>query len=185
MAEFIKLTSMRALNIPIGESLIPHTPLIKELARQVIRMAAERRGRKIIFICDDNSSILLGTAIASTINALEYVPPIETVVISPFMPLSNLELATEYYKESTIILVKDNIVDGHDLLGFKELVDGLLDLEDDAYYTALLTITPFSSMEDSLLGNVPLPTSIINANFELKESVSYCIHSWFGWVIGL
>lgn len=185
MAEFIKLTSMRALNIPIGESLIPHTLLIKELARQVIRMAAERRGRKIVFICDDNSSILLGTAIACTINALEYVPPIETVVISPFIPLSNLELATEYYKESTIILVKDNIVDGHDLLGFKKLVDGLIDLEDDAYYTALLTITPFSSTEEALFGSIPLPTSVINTDFELKSSVSHCIHSWFGWVIGL
>ncbi len=184
MAEFIKLRSIRDLNSPIGESLIPHTPLIKELARQAIRMAAERRGRKIVFICDDNSSILLGTAIACTINALEYEPPMEVIVISPLMPLSNLELATEYYDEATIILIKDNIVDGHDLLGFKELVDGLLDLEDDAYYTALLTITPFSVVE-SRYGSAPLPVSIQDADLELKDSVSNCIHSWFGWVIGL
>lgn len=184
MAEFVKLTSMRDLNVPIGESLIPHTPLIKELARQSIRMAAERRGRKIVFMCDDNSSILLGTAIACTINALEYVPPIETVVISPFMPLSNLELATEYYDTATVILVKDNIVDGHDLLGFKESVDELVELEDDAYYTALLTITPFSVVE-SVYGSSPLPISIQDADLELKASVSNCIHSWFRWVIGL
>lgn len=183
MAEYIKLTSIRDLNSPIGESLIPHEPLIQEIVKQVLRLSSDR-GRsqnRITLVCAEAADVLLATVIANIINKLKYNPSMHVAVLSPLIPFSEDGVMAEAYEYSSLFLVKATIKGDEELIKFKENINELIDM-DDSYYTGLLTLTPFS-FNDQYSAFLPTPV-IQKADSNLIVGIKECL-SYFGWVIGL
>lgn len=186
--EFIKLTKPSYPNLPIGESLVRHEPLFKEIARHIIRLAADRSRNceNITFMCDDSESVILATTIAHMLNTMEYQPTLQVTILTTLMSLEyageGTMLVRDYYIEGMFIIVQAHILEDATLVNFKDAVDVLVE-EGDNYYQVLLTINPF--VVDELYPNSFIPKSIAeSSDNDLKVHIRECL-GHFGWCIGI